>query len=83
MSIRVRVRLFALLRDRAGTGEVTLELPEGATCSDALDILFGQFPAMAGLGERVACAVGQEYVERSTLLRDGNELALIPPVSGG
>ncbi len=83
-AVRVRVRLFAVLRERAGTGQLDLELPAGAIVADALAELEGR----SGLGEaiariEVALAVNREWADRATPLRDGDELALIPPVSGG
>src|SRR5579875_2505943 len=76
--MRVTVRLFAGLRERAGAGEVTLELSEGARVADALR-------AVGGLtdGISVVMAVNREYAEESQPLHAGDELALIPPVSGG
>jgi molybdopterin converting factor subunit 1 len=76
--MQVRVRLFAGLRERAGTREVQLELPDGALVSDAL-------VQMADLtaGIPVVMAVNQEYAELGQPLAAGDELALIPPVSGG
>ena len=79
----VTVKLFALLRDRAGTAEASLDLPAGATVADAADHLGGRFPAAAAMLPRVAFAVNREYVPRTTELHDGDELAVIPPVSGG
>ncbi|MBA3272470.1 MAG: MoaD/ThiS family protein [Chthoniobacterales bacterium] len=79
----VHVKLFAVLRDRAGTGAFTLDLPKGATCSDALSAIGERFPSVASLLSRAACAVNQEYVAASMVLEDAQELALIPPVSGG
>ncbi len=79
----IAVKLFAGVRDRAGVAEATQELPAGATVGDAADRLAERFPAAAGLLPRVAFAVNREYVPRSTALRDGDELAVIPPVSGG
>jgi MoaE-MoaD fusion protein len=76
--MHVTVRLFAALRERAGTGRRELELPAGATAGDV-------FAALA-IGEEppgLAYAVNQEYSERSAALSDGDEIALIPPVSGG
>jgi molybdopterin converting factor subunit 1 len=80
----VRVRLFAVLRERAGSEEVELELGEGATVADALASL-EETPSLGELLERmpVAMAVNREYADRSTELGSGDELALIPPVSGG
>ena len=76
--MRVTVRLFAALRERAGAGQVELELPEGATAGDV-------FPALAIGAEPagLAYAVNREYAERSAALSDGDEVAVIPPVSGG
>jgi molybdopterin synthase catalytic subunit len=74
----VRLRLFAMLRERAGTGELELELPEGACVGDALD---GVGDLADGLP--VVMAVNREYADRDTPLHPGDELALIPPVSGG
>ncbi|MBD0330206.1 MAG: molybdenum cofactor biosynthesis protein MoaE [Thermoleophilia bacterium] len=76
--MRVVVRLFAGLRERAGAGERTLELPEGARAGDV-------WPALA-LGEEpdgLLYAVNREYAPREHELSDGDEVALIPPVSGG
>jgi molybdopterin synthase catalytic subunit len=76
--VNVTVRLFAGLRERAGAEELALELPEGARVGDALqrmDALIAGVP--------VVLAVNQEYAERGQSLAAGDELALIPPVSGG
>lgn len=76
--MKVSVRLFAALRERAGTGARELELPAGATISDV-------WPAL-GLGDEPAglvYAVNRDYAARERELRDGDEVALIPPVSGG
>ncbi len=78
MGMEITVRLFAMLRERAGTSEVTLDLPEGARVSDALD-------SLAGLAEGLplVMAVNREYADADQLLAADDELALIPPVSGG
>ena len=72
------VRLFAVLRERAGSPELTLELPEGARVRDALDSL----SALAG-DVPLVMAVNREYASEEQVLDSGDELALIPPVSGG
>jgi molybdopterin converting factor subunit 1 len=74
----VRVRLFAVLRQRAGSDELELELPEGARVRDALERLGD----LAG-GLRLVMAVNREYADADAPLSPGDELALIPPVSGG
>jgi molybdopterin synthase catalytic subunit/molybdopterin converting factor small subunit len=76
--VQITVRLFAGLRERAGTDRLELELPPG---SSAIDV----WPAL-GVGEEPAgllWAVNRAYAERDTPLADGDEVALIPPVSGG
>jgi MoaE-MoaD fusion protein len=76
--VRIAVRLFAGLRERAGTGARELELPEGSTVADVWGAL--------GLGDEPAgllYAVNKDYAERGARLADGDEVALIPPVSGG
>jgi molybdopterin converting factor subunit 1 len=80
----VHVRLFAMLRERAGRDAVQVELPDGATVRDALDAVAHDH----GLGELMArmpivMAVNREYASGDTSLSEADELALIPPVSGG
>ena len=79
----VKVHLFALLRERAGVGELTLPLPDGSTVDSAVRELMGRYPAMAAAVSKIAYAVNREYVSGGAVLKDGDELALIPPVSGG
>ncbi|HVS28447.1 MAG TPA: molybdenum cofactor biosynthesis protein MoaE [Solirubrobacteraceae bacterium] len=76
----VRIRLFAMLRERAGRSELELELPEGASVSDALEA--DQLRALAG-GLPLVMAINREYARADAPLHAGDELALIPPVSGG
>jgi molybdopterin converting factor subunit 1 len=76
--VEVTVRLFAMLRERAGTSSVTLELPEGARVRDALDSL-----SELAEGIPLVMAVNREYASEDHVLGAGDELALIPPVSGG
>ena len=76
--MQVRVRLFAGLRERAGGDEVSLELPEGARVRDALASMHELTAGMP-----VVMAVNQQYAAEDDRLSAGDELALIPPVSGG
>lgn len=80
--MNIRVRLFASLRETAGQSTVDLVLPESAIVADALAALDGRLN-LATHGSRIAVAVNRRYAESSTLLREGDELALLPPVSGG
>jgi MoaE-MoaD fusion protein len=82
--VTVTVRLFAMLRERAGRDAFELELADGATVADALEALRDR----DGLGDMlermpVRAAVNREYAANETPLAPGDELALIPPVSGG
>jgi molybdopterin synthase catalytic subunit len=76
--MRVRVRLFAGLRERAGVAEVELDLPDGARVADAL----AEMRPVTG-GTPVVAAVNREYAAEDVALQPGDEVALIPPVSGG
>jgi molybdopterin synthase catalytic subunit len=77
--VRVSVRLFAALRERAGTGKVELELPDGARVGDIWQALALAGPEPPSL----AFARNRAYAAREDALADGDEVALIPPVSGG
>lgn len=80
----VTVRLFAILRQRAGRGSIEIEIEEGATVAEAMEALARQ-PGLAGVLERVPVrmAVNRDYAEPETELSADDELALVPPVSGG
>jgi molybdopterin synthase catalytic subunit len=82
--MRVRVRLFAMLRERAGASTVELTLAEGATVADALRAL-SELEPLGELLRRlpVRLAVNREYASDETRLGAGDEIAVIPPVSGG
>lgn len=76
--MKVRVRLFAALRERAGSGSVEVELPDAAVVGDV-------WPAL-GLGDEppgLLFALNRAYADRTAALSPGDEVALIPPVSGG
>lgn len=80
--MRIDVRLFASYREAAGVSRFDVELPDGAAVSDALVAIEGRYPRLAAAG-RILTARNREYVDAGALLSDGDELALIPPVSGG
>ena len=81
--MQVHVRLFGSLREAAGTASVELALPDGARVEDVREALAARVPAAARLGPRVAVAVNQELAPPGTRLAEGDEVALLPPVSGG
>lgn len=80
---QVRVRLFAMLAEAAGRRELVLEVPAGSRVSDVAAALARQVPALAPWVDRVSYALNLEYVRGDALVRDGDEVALLPPVSGG
>ncbi len=82
--MRVEVRLFASLREAAGSDRIAIELAPGASVGDALEVL----ARVPGLGEALAAtsptmAVNRDYADPATRLSPDDELALVPPVSGG
>lgn len=79
----VSIRLYAGLRDLVGARDIEMELPPGATV-ELLRSRFGErYPAVEPLLPSLVCAVDEEYVPPEHVLRDGDHVALIPPVSGG
>jgi len=83
MDMRIRVLLFGQLKDIVGRNEELLELETGAKVSSVVALYGERFPAFRGLAASIACSVNQEYAAASSLLRDGDEVGLLPPVSGG
>lgn len=81
--IAVRVLLFAQLRDRFGADELSVSLPRGATGRDLLQRLIRQRPAVEGLLAVSRLAVNCDYAAGERVLEDGDEVVVIPPVSGG
>lgn len=86
--MQINVRLFSILREKAGTGSTSIDLASGATVAQALGDLRVRLPGLArfleGAGRvPVLVAVNREYAKPATELREGDELALLPPVSGG
>lgn len=81
--MKVRVRFYAHCREISGRDRLEVDLPEGATGSALWKILEEKFPRFKELSPIVALAVNEEYVRQSVQLKDGDEVSLIPPVSGG
>ena len=77
------VRFFALYRERAGTKTHPLQLPEGATVADLTGEVRRLCPRLAPPGVQIVVAVNAEYAEPQVVLHDGDDVCLIPPVSGG
>ena len=81
--MRIHVRLFAMHRELAGTRELALELPDGATIEDAWSAVVARVPALAPGRASVRFARNAAYAAATTVVEDGDEVAMIPPVSGG
>lgn len=75
--------LFAVYRERAGTGRLEVELPQGARLEELLSEVRRRVPRLAPASATIVAAINQEYAAPDTPLHDGDEVALIPPVSGG
>jgi molybdopterin converting factor subunit 1 len=82
-AVRVRVRLFAGLKELIGQEGITVDLPEGASVGDLRERLRRDLPRLAPFLPSLVCAVNEEYRLPEYPLHDGDEVALIPPISGG
>ena len=83
MSVRVRILFFGQLKDVIGKGEDSQEITPGTTLSDLLAGYGTRFPKFQLFAASIACSVNQEYATAATVLQDGDEIGLLPPVSGG
>ncbi len=82
-AINVRVLFFGAARDAAGLDETTIELSGATTCAGALDHVLRTFPELQRFGKSLLFAINQEYAQPDREVRDADELAVFPPVSGG
>ena len=81
--MRVTVRLFARLRDIAGAAELTRPVADGATVRAVWDELVREFPELNAYERSISTAVNADYARMNERLKDGDEVAFLPPVSGG
>ncbi|TAK12716.1 MAG: molybdopterin converting factor subunit 1 [Acidobacteria bacterium] len=81
--MRVGVKLFAQLRDKAGAGDVAIEIGAGATVRQVWQALVAAHPELAPFETSVSCAVNATYARMHTHVNAGDEVAFLPPVSGG
>ena len=79
----VTLRLFARLREISGKSELHLEVPDGADARTVWNGLAQEYPGLVPYAGSVSCAVNEEYARLTTRLKDGDEVAFLPPVSGG
>ena len=81
--MRVTVRLFARLRDIAGASELARDVAPGATIGAVWQELAGEFPDLVPYERSISTAVNADYARMDDVVRDGDEIAFLPPVSGG
>ena len=81
--MQVTVRLFARLRDLVGTGELRRDIPGGGTVASVWEALVREYPHVAPYAQSMSCAVNADYARMTTPLKEGDEVAFLPPVSGG
>ncbi len=82
-SLKIDVKLFAAYRDRLGRSNLSLELEAGSTVAQLAERLVASYPKAFPPAVDLVVAVNQEYAESHQVLQEGDEVALIPPVSGG
>ena len=81
--MKVKVKFFAILRERVGTGEITKEIREGSTVAQLWEALKQDYPKLASAEMRLVYAVNQDYVRADHVLKERDEVVFVPPVSGG
>ena len=81
--MQITVKLFALMREKAGTDTIPLEVPTGAAVTQALAMLVCQYPLLEPHIANTRFSLHMDFVALETTLAEGDELSLIPPVSGG
>lgn len=81
--MRVTVRLFARLRDITGAGELQRDAPAGASVHTIWTSLVTEFPELSAYEKSISCAVNADYSRFSATVMEGDEIAFLPPVSGG
>ena len=79
----MNVKLFARLRELAGSGDLVLDVAGGATVADVWAALVAAHPAAGAYARSMSCAVNLEYARMTTAVSEGDEVAFLPPVSGG
>jgi len=81
--MRVTVQLFARLRDLAGRQALTCEVPPGASVRDVWRAVVAEHAPLEPFGRSVSCAVNEDFARMTTPVHDGDDVAFLPPVSGG
>jgi molybdopterin converting factor subunit 1 len=81
--VKIKVKFFAILRERVGAGEITREVAEGSTVESLWKGIRSSYPALEKVDVRLLYAVNKNYVSADHVLKEGDEVVFVPPVSGG
>lgn len=81
--MRVSVRLFARLKELAGADTMTVEVPDSATVAEVWQAAIANIPALVPHGRALSCAVNATFARMTQKVSDGDDVAFLPPVSGG
>jgi molybdopterin converting factor small subunit len=81
--MKVHVQFFSRLRDLAGTSAMELEIPEGTTAGDLLEVLYAKTSELRDWDKSILVASGVEFVQRDYLVKSGDQISVMPPVQGG
>ena len=81
--MKVPVQFFSHLRDVAGLSESEIDLPEGASVADLLTVLYGRHPRLREWDSSILVGAGLQFAPRDYLLKEGDEISIMPPVQGG
>jgi molybdopterin converting factor subunit 1 len=81
--VHVTILLFARLRELTGAGELARSVPEGSAAGDVWQALVKEYPPLAEYTRAVSVAINEEYTRPAATVRDGDQIAFLPPVSGG
>jgi len=81
--MKVQVHFFSRLRDLVGTSEMDFEVPERTTAGDLLDTVYSKTPALRDWDKSILIASGLEFVGRDYVVKNGDQISIMPPVQGG
>ncbi len=81
--MKICLKTFASIADVCGFKERTISVADGSTPRSVLELLIGEYPKLSHQKDMILVAVNEVYADLDTMLFDGDELALFPPVSGG